>query len=296
MKGTAKMYDNLGIDLSRVYGFGFDDYDTARLPELSEEDKKKWYSKFYYAGRPELPESLTKLFAKGNMMDPKDAVLPGSYDLLTQEGENDDDLGYCLLENGVGYGSTHNAMNGVNMEMFEWYKKLRMVDQLSYMIWYPGSHFSELKGITIEDVGFGTNDFHMVSRLDPEMLGFTVHPAEKDPRFMCILGANAVIKNRDYPEIRPLAISLFHYVRALDDGSLDFRTHFFTGGMIIDGELIRMQKLDPDVCLEITRQMCSHCCYERCNVETFLPELYARKDEFDLSAAEKMQSDMMIIK
>lgn len=290
------MYDNLGIDLSRTYGFGFDDYDTARLPELSEDDKQKWYAKYYYAGRPVLSENQKKLFAKGNMMDPKNALLPGSYDLLAQEEEIENDLGYCLLENGVGYGSTHTAMTGVNMEMFEWYKKLRMVDRLSYMIWYPGSHFSELKGITIEDIGFGNSDFFLVSPLDPQMLGFTVHPAEADPRYMCIMGGNTVIKNRDYPEIRPLASALFHYVRVLEDGSLDFRTHFFMGGMIIDGELVRVQKLDPEVCLEITRQMCSHCCYERGNVENFLPELYARREEFDISAAEKMRADMMIIK
>lgn len=290
------MYDNLGIDLSKVYGFGFDDYDTARLPELSGEEKAKWYSKFYYEGRPELSEQQRRIFAKGNTMNPKDALLPGSYDLLTKPSESEHDLGYCLLENGVGYGSTHTAMTGVNMEMFAWYKKLRMVDQLSYKIWYPGSHFSELRGITIEDVGFGNCDFHMLSLLDPEMLGFSVSPSEADPRFMCIMGANTVIKNRDYPEIKPLASALFHYVRALEDGSLDFRTHFFMGGMIIDGELVRIQKIDPDVCLEIARQMCSHCCYERGNVKNFLPALFERREEFDLSAAEQMQADMKIIK
>lgn len=294
--GNTKPGDTLGIDLSKTYGFGFDDYDPARLPALPEEEQKKWYSKYYYAGRPELTEEQKKVFAKGDTMDPKNALLPGSYDLLTKEEEIENDLGYCLLENGVGYGSAHAVMEGINIEMFEWYKNLRMVDKLSYMIWYPGSHFSEIGGATVEDVGFGTSDFLNMSRLDPDMLGFTVHPAEADPRFVCIMGGNAVIKNREYAEIRPLAISLFHYVRALDDGSLDFRTHFFMGGWIIDGALVRIQKLDPDVCLEVTRQMCSHCNYERRNVQTFLPELYARKEEFDLSAAEKMQADMMLIK
>lgn len=290
------MYDNLGIDPSKNYGFGFDSYDTARLPELTEENRKKWYSKFYYSGRPELTDAQKSLFAKGNTMDPKNALLPGSYDLLAQKESFENDLGYCLLENGVGYGSTHTAMTGVSMEMFEWYKKLRMVDQLSYMIWYPGSHYSELKGITVEDIGFGFSDFFMISLLTPDMLGFTANPAEMDPRFACIMGANTVIKNRVHPEIRPLASALFHYVRTLEDGSLDFRTHFFMGGMIIDGQLVRIQKIDLEVCLEITRQMCSHCCYERGNVKNFLPELYARKDEFDLSAAEKIQADMRIIK
>ena len=84
-------YDNLGIDLSRTYGFGFDDYDTARLPKLPEEDQQKWYSKFYYQGRPVLSEQLKSLFAKGNTMDPKNALLPGSFDLLAKQPEIEND-------------------------------------------------------------------------------------------------------------------------------------------------------------------------------------------------------------
>ena len=85
-------------------------------------------------------------------------------------------------------------------------------------------------------------------------------------------------------------------LETMDDGSLDFRTHFFMGGMIVDGELVRIQKIDPDVCLEITRQMLSHCCHERVNVENVLPELYERRAEFDISAAETMQADMRIMR
>ena len=64
----------------------------------------------------------------------------------------------------------------------------------------------------------------------------------------------------------------------------------------MDGELVRIQKIDPDVCLEITRQMLSHCCHERVNVENVLPELYERRAEFDISAAETMQADMRIMR
>lgn len=289
-------YDTLGIDLSRSYGFGFDDYDVKRLPELPDEYKSIWYSKYYYAGRPELEEEKRRLFAAGNPMDPAFATLPGSYDKLAQLEDIPGDLGYCLLDNGVGYGSTHTVMTGIDLEMYDWYKRLRMIDKLSYMIWYPGSHESELNGITVEDIGFGMSHFDALSRLDPEMLGFTVNPSEMDPKYTCIIGANTVIRNQEYPKIRPIATALFHYVRTLDSGSLDFRTHFFIGGMVLDGRLVRLQKIEPAVCLEITRQLCSHCCYERGNVKNFLPELYARKDEFDLSATVGKTGDMAIIK
>lgn len=275
-------YDTLGIDLTKSYGFDFDNYDTSKLPELPEEEKKKWYSKYYYQGRPELPEDVTKIFARGNMMDPKHAMLPGTYDQLTQKYENENDIGYCLLRNGVGYGSTRTLVKGVNVEMFEWYRKLRLVDKLSYKIWYPGAHESEVGGKITEDVGFGVSNFLMLSTLEPKMLGITMVPEETDKNFAFIIGANAVIKNRDNPEIRPLASALFHYVRKTEDGSLDFRTHFLMGGMIIEGRLIRMQRIEPDICLEITRRMCSHCFYERSNMQNFLPELYDRREEFTL--------------
>ena len=281
------IYDDLGIDLQKSYGFGFDDeYDVSRLPALDEADRNKWYSKFYYAGRTEPDAETKKLFAPGRTMDPACALLPGSFDRLLQRPNDDDegDLGYCLLPNGVAYGSTHTLMRGITPEMFSWYKTLRMIDRLSYQIWYPGAHHTEVDGNTIEDVGFGRCVLHFLRANNWQNLGFPCPPAEADPQFGFMIGAGSANQNLDHPEIRPMAASLFHYVRVLPEG-LDFRTHFFIGGMCLDGELVCVQHIQPEVALEIARRMVSHCCYERVSVQTFLPELYEKMKDADLSAA-----------
>ena len=280
---TDLKYDDLGIDLQKSYGFGFDaDYDLRRLPPLDECDREKWYAKFYYEGRGELPEETKKHFAPGNPMDAACALLPGDCDRLTQRRDDAGDLGYCLLPDGVGYGSTHTLMRGVTPEMFDWYKRLRLTDRLSYQIWYPGAHYSELGGVTVEDVGFGRSRLHFLSPNSPENLGFTRHPTETDGEFCFLIGGNTVSENLEHPEVRPYVSSLFHYVRLLPEG-LDFRTHFYIGALCADGKLVRVQRLAPEVCLEMARRMVSHCCYERSRVETFLPELYERMKDVPLA-------------
>lgn len=99
-----------------------------------------------------LTEFLSGMFTEG-MGTAVEALLPGDLDSLTEPGHIGGDLGHCLLPNGAGYGSVFCALPEVTLDMYKWYKQLRMVDKLSYKIWYPGSHISEINGVTVEDVG-----------------------------------------------------------------------------------------------------------------------------------------------
>lgn len=143
----------LGLDLETMKGFDYDNYDPARLPKLPPEEERLWYSKFYYRGRGEVAPELRAAVAPGHTMDPAKALLPGDLDSLTEPGHIEGALGYCLLPNGAGYGSVFCALPEVTLDMYKWYKQLRMVDKLSYKIWYPGSHISEINGVTVEDDG-----------------------------------------------------------------------------------------------------------------------------------------------
>ncbi len=289
-------YDDLGIDLNKSYGMDFDAYDVSKLPKLSETDEKKWYSKFYYQGRAKLSRQTTQIIQPGVCMDPAKAVLPGDVDRLTLPGEIEGDLGYCLLPNGVGYGSTHTPMVGISLEMYDWYKRLRMVDELSYKIWYPGSHATELNGVTVEDVGFGISHFYSLGPCDAYNLGFTVLPSQADRDFLCIIGSNSVMTSVEDNGVRPYAASLFHYVRALPGGGLDFRTHFYIGAFCVEGKLVKVQNIEPTILLEMTRRMASHCLYERGHVADFLPELYEKMKDADLSGVDSANSDMAILR
>ncbi|MGI6072449.1 MAG: DAPG hydrolase family protein [Lachnospiraceae bacterium] len=273
------VYIDLGLDTAKGT-MDYDNYDISQLPELSEEEKNIWYSKFYYKGRAEIPEEYAAKLMKGNPMDPAKAMMPDQAFRLAEPGYDKDDFGFCLLPNGCGYGATRCELPDVTIEMYAWYKTLRLIDRLSYAIWYPGSHLSEVNGVVIEDVGYGPEKFQGVEGINWKTLHFPCDPAEKDPNYLGIIGGNSLVYNLKYHNVIPRALSLFHYMRRMENGGLDFRTHFYVGMHIVDGRNVIMQNIEPEQCLEIARTMAHHCAYERNNLNYFLPELYERmKDQ-----------------
>lgn len=290
----AQFIDDLGLNIQTMKGFDYDNYDPTRLPKLPPEEEALWYSKFYYRGRGPVAPELESAVSPGNTMDPARALLPGHLDALMEPGHVQGDLGYCLLPNGAGYGSICCALPDVTFDMYKWYKRLRMVDKLSYKIWYPGSHISELNGVTIEDVGFGVETFHTQPGTDWRSLGFSCDPRERDPQFLGLIGGNSWIQNDEHPNVRDRALLLFHYIRALPGGGIEFRTHLYTGLHAINGKPEIVQALDPAVCLEATRRMAAHCVYERANVNNFLPELYAQMKDEPLAEPEFIDEGLAI--
>ncbi len=278
----GSMVERKGLALDA--GFDFDKYDRSKLPELPAEEREKWYAKFYYQGRSEVPEAERRLFARGNTMDPARALIPGkNIDLLLEPGHIEGDLGYCMLETGVGYGSSCTALETVPFEMFDWYKKLKVVDDLAYKIWYPGSHVSELGGISIEDVGLGMERIDPDSPCNLQNLGLSRSPEQADPDFAALIGGNgwaSPVEGRSGAS--PRALSLFHYVRRLPGGGCEFRTHFYVGAFCKNGALVQMESYEPETVLEIARRMLSHCIYERSNLPSFLPEMYEKMKEMPL--------------
>lgn len=265
-------------------GMDFDNYDVSLLPELSEDAKEKWYAKFYYQGRAEVSAEECALFAKGRLMDSAKALIPGiNMDALMEPGHITGDLGYCLLDNGVGYGSACTALDEVTFEMFDWYRKLKEKDDLAYKIWYPGSHISEWSGIgvnSIEDVGYGLECITGESPCTPENLGLSCQPAEKDPDFIALLAGNGWVSRVNNPDNLPIrGMCLFHYVRRLPSGGTEFRTHFYIDAFCKNGHLIKIGGHEPEFTLEMARRMLSHCIYERNNLRYFLPEMYHKMEK-----------------
>jgi len=254
----------------------YDNYDVNKLPPLSEEENKLWYSKYYYKGREELPEEIRKTFAVGNLLDVKEVLLLEKYELLTRSDYNEADFGYCLMENGCAYGATRSKLPNISYEMLEWFKSKCFTERIFYAMWYPGSHISEFDGNTIEDLGFGIEELERLGGLTWQDLGFNQNPADIDPSFLAIRGGNTYAHMQAHPEITPRAITLFHYVRKLDNGGIEFITHFYIGMHIINGKIVKKQSIEPQTALEIARRMVSHCAYERENLNSFLPELYER--------------------
>ncbi len=290
---------DLGIDIKRHVGFDFDHYDPLRLPKLPEDvEDNKWYAKFYYQGRTELPDEMTKHVQIDTFMDSKYAILPGKeggIDKLMQPGFDENDLGYCLLPNGCAYASVRSELPGITPEMNDWYKRFRIGDKLAYMIWYPGSHDNETDGITQEDVGFGQERFEFEVPASIKNLGFSCHPAETDPLYVGIVGGGGRWVNLEDPEITPRVTTLFHYMRRLPDREgLEFRTHLYIGMFIVDGHAVVRQVLQPEIALECARRLAHHCIYERANMASFLPELYDKMKDTPLAPPENLRGAWML--
>jgi len=281
-------YTTLGIDINKNYRIDFDNYDPSMVPKLSEENEQKWHKHLYYQGCHEVPEDQKALYAKGNTMDPAKALMPEVMDRLAQPGHFEGDLGYCLLPNGIGYGSCY-CKTGITFEMADWYRLFKAGDQLGYQCWFPGSHMDEVTEEGYgprEDVGFGVEVICAQKVLNYKDLGFTRDPKEVDPLFAGIIAINSYIKNEQYPEIEPRAFVLYHYIRKHPDGECEYITHIYEGGHFEDGKLVVKQNIEPEVCLEVTRRMLSHCIHERNNIRHFVPQLYEKYKDMDLSGPE----------
>ena len=279
--------------------FDFDDYDPTKLPPLSAEDQKKWYAKYYLRGRVNIPEEVKRLCKVGCTMCSDKALVPGkNIDNIMEPEVIRDAQGYCELDNGVGYGFVRTELPTISFELFSWYKKVRLKDDLLYKIWYPGAHISENGGKIIEDVGLGpeqiefagesnitegggTVDTKSFLKMIQNAIGLSRSPLKVDPSFIMMIGGNGYMYALDdiIEKKNPRALTLFHYVCKLPNGGCEFRTFFYVGAFCIDGELVRTERYEPGVALEISRRMLSHCIYERNNLPTFLPELYAEWQE-----------------
>jgi len=277
--------NNLGVDLNRKYGMDFDNYDASKLPKLPSEEEAKWFSKFYYRGRAELPADRTALFAPGNTIDPSEAITPDKLYLLMDENHPIKE-GYCLLPNGAGYCYTTIRLTNITYEMVAYYMRLIDIEPLAYKIWYPGSHVSHHNNTITEDVGFGVEWFQMKGFITPEDAGLPADPSKKDPKFRALRARNMLLTPTDKSlGLEPRAMTLFHYVRELENGDLEFKTVVYKGMYIENGGGVMVQPdIDGAVALEAARQMLAHCIYERYNMIQFLPELYnGLKDTVDVS-------------
>ncbi len=275
-------YDTLGIQLSvHRSNFDLDKYDLSQLPKLPPEMEEEWYSKYYYMGRKE--SEAAKLIRP---MDPACALMPGDVDRWTKPEIDDTELGYCILPNGCGYCAADTVLPSVSFEMFRWYRQLRTFDELAFMIWYPGSHISDKEGACVEDLGFGDCHCDVDHPVKIADFGFSAPPEELDPKFIGLVGGGGWAHNLKYPEVQPYYITTVHYVREYGDNGIEFRTRGYIGMRPEDGKAVVLQdNIEPNILMEMCRQLTGHYVYERETMEQFLPEVYEKMKDIDMSKA-----------
>lgn len=258
--------------------------------ELSQQEKEKPYSKYFYKewAQPE-PEAFTPF---NEPMDNLKALIPEKANDLLNPGYLDAEAGWCVLSNGVGYLANQVKMPGVSVDMVNWWFGWHGLEPLRYKIWYPQDHYhvsvsdehrkiildpktpavKKFQGLThtvIESIGSGADKI-TINFLPPEDFGFDMERF-KAPAVGTLVGANVFIKSSFF--LPKVPVIMFHFIREIE-GGVEFRSRFWVGYTLVNKKPKR--KLPPFVKVpgEMLKKVGKHNVYEYTNLASFLPQLY----------------------
>lgn len=255
---------------------------------LTYEERRLSYSKYY--DLPLTPVSYKKLKYIENPIDPTKALKFEDRNDIFKPGYLEEEIGWCILENGAGYLSNLTYMPNVTKEMFEWWFAWHSLEDLRYRIWDPEDHYYARQmdrektlnkdlpmrertwGTThdvLEDIGGGPETLFINFRY-PSELGFDEDKVGTDlcASMMCANGHGPV------PGEGSVAIML-HTIRELDSGGIELRSRFWLGyGFDQNGNL---RKLLPDgitIPSIAPQALFAHNCTEFTHLGTILPMIY----------------------
>lgn len=251
-------------------------YEFTHIPELSTEEKKSPYAKFYY--EPILPPSPEVLAAiqPGKPIDPILALPPQDLSELFVPGSLKVDNGYCLLPDGTGFSVIHTRSPNLTFEMEQWWWSWVTspdYNYLNYKIWMPSLHFTLPTPIIWEDLGWGPVKLHVLNPITVDDLDLPASPKELNPDFLNIEGSPFNIVP-DEPGKETYYATLVHYT-TLGAKGLDLITCVWSGIHIIHGKPMRMIGKDERVNLEYVRLFACHNAWEFARKAQLLPKLYA---------------------
>ena len=250
-------------------------YDFSHIPELTKEEKKSPYARFYY--EPILPPASEVLAAiqPEKEMDTTLALPPQDVKKLFVPGSLKAFNGYCVLPDGTGFSIIHTRGPEITLEMEKWWSTWFLssdYNYLNYKIWMPSLHFTHAMPIW-EDLGWGPVKLHMIKQVKTDDWDLPASPRELNPDFYKLNGSPFKIVP-DAPGEAPYYATLMHYM-TLGKNGLDVLTCVWSGIHIIDGQPIRMIGQKERVNREYVRLFACHNAWEFARMVRLLPGLYA---------------------
>jgi hypothetical protein len=247
-------------------------YEFTSIPELTEEEKKSPYARFYY--EPILPPApeIVAAIQPGQQIDPSLALAPQDFLKLFIPGALKAYNGYCVLPDGTGFSVIHTRLPDITLEMEKWWNdwfRSNDYNYLNYKIWLPGLHFMYTDPVW-EDLGWGHVNFQTVNPLEP--LYSSTLPKEMNPDFLTAHGGSFTLVP-DYIG-KPYWATVLHYVTLGKQGE-DIITCVWSGIHIHDGAPVRMIDKAEKVNPEHVRLFACHCAWESARKARLLPKLFA---------------------
>lgn len=261
--------------------------------DLTEEEKKKPYAKYYY--RKPNPPDPEQILAMEEQCDVSKILWPENISDLLNPGYLPIETGWCQMPNGGGFIANLTKMPGVTAEMIYWWFTYFTMNDLRYKIWYRPCHLGHYISPTrrkicldpksripedtfwgathyaVEDIGGGP-ELIAIHFKSPEDMGFDMSRF-KQPYVSALVagyGDQLVLLDKNAP--RGCAF-MCHIVRDVP-GGVEWRTRFWMG--------YRLQNKKADFCVppgekvpaEAIKGLAIHNVYEYANYKVLLPEIY----------------------
>jgi hypothetical protein len=249
------------------------DLSEKNLQELTEEEKLKPYSKYYYL-TPGIPDLETLEGVRVNKpMDPVHAVTPEKINDMLLSGYLAVENGYCLLENGMGYVAVNTKMPGVTFDMYKWWTGWWPHEDLRYKIWSQCSHIKCGYRWTLEYIGEELEDIIFINPVSEVALGMDLELFKKSGILM-VDGANAISKPCNSPAgIQPIAATVCHFLREIP-GGIEMRSRFWIGYHAGENGLFLTLSPGKKIPDQMPYNLAVHNAYEMANLRKLLPPLY----------------------
>ncbi|MCD8324348.1 MAG: hypothetical protein LUC32_05295, partial [Clostridiales bacterium] len=237
-------------------------------------DAGKDLAAFYYMGaRQPDPETLNAI-QFGKPLAEADCVHPDQLELMMQPGYLPHESGYCVFENGIGYGAAYTRMPGVTPEANQWWGPWHEQDDLRYKCWCPGAHEKVGPHWAQENVGMGLEDLYMVERISCSQAGIPDEAVAACKNLIIMRISNWLAKPvNGTANDRPIPLVVTHNIRKIDDG-IEYRTRFFIGMHYVGGKPKILLPPGTKCPEERAYGMAYHGAYEMATLREILQPLY----------------------
>ena len=281
---------NLFVRMDEVFPspVTMDDIRGMKRRELTQAEKEKPYSKYFYKELAEVPaEDLDKVNA--GPVDPASATPIQDRSDLMRRGYLEVETGYAVMPDGSGFAATLVRMPGVTPEMLDWWFNWHPLEGLRYALWCPVAHTDisvedparhlDSSGVPLKERNYGSTHYPIegfnlegkqkvaIHFFTPQEFGLDMSMFS-EPGISRAYCANVVLALMKTP-----FNVFFHAVREVD-GGVEYRSRYWIKYTMKDGAPVKVKRPMPFKMMDLARNNCLHSLIEYNNLASFLPQLY----------------------
>ncbi|WOC32922.1 MULTISPECIES: DAPG hydrolase family protein [Caproicibacterium] len=258
------------------------------MVELTEEEKKLPYVKYFYRDLAKVPEEKLRI-AQGAPADPRTALPLEERNRFLAGTDAGLTCGFTVMPDGLGYVANSTFMPNVTVEMCEWWFGWHSVgSDLRYKLWDHDDHYHAradkpdyvkdphvplaqktwgVRHFIKEDIGFGPEEMYLCFAA-PQDLGY-------DPALIGTDACPSLVCGTGEGKSPALMTHKFCSV----PGGVQFVSRFWMGVGMKDGKVTRLLPEGARVPEAAPRALFSHNIKEFTNLASLLPALYAEEKD-----------------